>query len=108
MTYQGWTNHATWLVSLHLDNTQDVQWHAREAACMAFNDATASQYLTIEQEREICVADALQECVQDLLENTAETASPADLLARDLFTGYLEDVNWREIARHYIDDMVEA
>jgi len=93
-TYNGWTNHATWLVNLHLDNTYCMTDSLTEEAA----DMLGNQY------PEADLADYIKELVAEWLEPDCPNAG----LAQDLINGYLDDVNWREIATHYIDAAKEG
>ena len=90
MEYNGWKNHATWLVALHLSNTP----HTNDAAieiCNRHND----EY------------DAMQELRDYVYENIDLQAnlgrSAWCLLASDLMYGYLQDVDFLEIVQNFKD-----
>jgi len=88
-TYNGWTNHATWLVNLHLDNTYVMTDELL---------TTAGEMM----ENDYPVAD-LADHIKGLIEEWIDPACPNAGLAQDLISGYLSEVNWREIATHYIE-----
>lgn len=88
-TYNGWTNHATWLVNLHMDNTYGMTDDLL---------ATAGEML----DNKYPVPD-LADYIESLIEEWIEPACPNAGLAQDLINGYLSHVNWREIAAHYIE-----
>jgi hypothetical protein len=86
-SYQGWTNHATWCVALHIGNTE----------CL-FNEACAIAQKRTEHawQRD----DALRDYVTGMItELTRPNEIPEHvwLLMSDLISGYLADVNWKEI-----------
>ena len=101
-TYNGWTNYETWLVNLWMDNEQGSQDYYREQARDIYDDAQAKPYLTRAEVARIHFADWLQQEHED---NRPEM--PASGVYYDLLSGALSEVNWDEIARHYIDAIVE-
>lgn len=87
MSYNGWTNHATWLVNAWTDGDDEI--------VRISSDIGASMY-----DR----AQALKEYVQETyLEDTDTKAG----LVADLLSSALSDVNWRELVEHYEDCGVE-
>jgi hypothetical protein len=85
--YNGWTNHATWCVNLWIDNM------TVEDLIDDPSEYTTDHSLTIE------IADALKDYVEEL-NPLAEDAN----LYSDLLNGGLSDVNYYEIAEHYVSD----
>ena len=78
-TCNGWTNHATWLVSLWLDED-------------GFDESMVpdSRY---------DAAQTIKEWVDDLIADQNSTAG----LAADLIASALSDVDWYELADKYIE-----
>ncbi len=74
-TYNGWTNYATWRVSLEMFSNWD---HEAEG---------------------IATADYIREIAEDAIE--IETVPG---LARDYARAFLSEVNWYEIATHLNED----
>jgi hypothetical protein len=86
ITYNGWTNKATWLVKLWMDNDQYTYSYWIEQV----NKNTDSYQL----------ADELEHYHQDILpEHTG--------LLADLLSSALAEVNWIEIAQSLISDLSE-
>jgi hypothetical protein len=86
--YNGWKNHATWCVALHLSNTPHT------------NDAVIEICNRHEDEY-----DALQELRDYVYENIDRTHSEAiwgewDWLASDLMHAYLQEVDFLQIVQH--------
>ena len=79
MSYNGWKNHATWLVSLWLDED-------------GFDESMVpdSRY---------DAAQTIKEWVDDLIADQNSTAG----LAADLIASALSDVDWYELADKYIE-----
>jgi hypothetical protein len=88
--YNGWSNYATWRINLEVFDSLDI-----------------SEFNGIDDEVDaelICVhtlAEALQERAEYYIE---ESSQPG--LARDYALAFLSDVNWYEIAQHYVDDWI--
>lgn len=83
MSYNGWTNYATWLTNLHMFDgltARDIN---------GWNAVTAD-------EAEAYVVDFLY-----------ETAKMEGFIA-DMINGFLGEVNWREIAEHLNEDAQEG
>lgn len=92
--YNGWTNYATWLVSLHfdyLDFTDDVE-------SGVFDDMDADGI-------RCHVASWIQELVESYLD---EIVSTNNCFVLDIMNSTLNDVDWHDIADHYVDDIQEA
>jgi hypothetical protein len=98
--YNGWTNYETWVVNLWMDNEQGSQEFFRETAKDIYDGATANPYFTREAEARNRFADWLQ---QHYDENIPAMRG----VYGDLLGAALGSVNWNEIARHYIDAVLE-
>jgi valyl-tRNA synthetase len=89
--YNGWTNYATWLVNLHfncLDFTDDVE-------SGVFDDMDADGI-------RCHVASWIQELVDSYLDEIVTTNNSFVL---DIMNSTLQDVDWHDIADHYVDDI---
>lgn len=101
-TYNGYTNYETWVVNLHLDNTQSLQeeWQAeaRKAVLAAREalDPVRFDEERVRQEASYILASMLKESLAE--ERYPEVTG----LYADLLNAALADVNWLEIARNYI------
>jgi hypothetical protein len=83
--YNGWKNHATWCVALHLSNTPHINDEVIEI-CNRHTD----EY------------DAIQE-LRDYVYDTIVRNTPKnewDWLASDLMHAYLQEVEFLEIVQH--------
>jgi hypothetical protein len=78
MSYNGWTNYATWRVNLEMFDGM-----RREDIC--------------ESDELVAIAHACKELAEGAIEETS------DGLARDYALAFMSDVNWREIAAHFND-----
>jgi hypothetical protein len=102
-TYNGWTNHETWLTALWLDNDESTYRHLRDLALEVWRKAPRSQAVadwgwSREEAAECRLAELIQEFVEE--RNTVE----AHTLYADLMCAAICNVNWHEIARHYVAD----
>lgn len=99
-TYNGWTNYETWVVNLWMDNEQGSQEFFREQAREIYDEATAKPYMTR--------AETASQRFAGFLENHYDENIPEmPGVYGDLLGGALSAVNWDEIARHYIDAVLE-
>tara|TARA_Y100000310_G_C20581682_1_gene763322 strand:+ start:149 stop:511 length:363 start_codon:yes stop_codon:yes gene_type:complete len=95
--YNGWTNWETWLVNLWLNNDEIAYnyWDGRAIECSNFDSRlSATTLLAVELEQS----------------HTDELASSVEKTfgwITDLVSGCLQDVNWREIAGHLLEEYYE-
>lgn len=88
--YNGWSNYATWRINLEMFDSLDI-----------------SEFHGIDDEVDpelICVhtlADALKERAEYYIEESSVAG-----IARDYAFAFLSDVNFYEIAQHFVDDWV--
>jgi hypothetical protein len=97
-TYNGWSNYATWRVNLEVFDGLDI-----------------SEFSGIEDKVDpelICVhtlAEALQERAEyyifDCEGHRYDERAPSSLM-EDYARAFLSEVNWQEIAQHYVNDWV--
>lgn len=80
--YNGWTNYATWLIALHIDNEEALQDEA----------------LSLHNENTYDYSKSLENWFDDLVEFLDGFKST---IVADLVRATLSDVNWYEIAEHY-------
>jgi hypothetical protein len=88
MAYNGWKNYETWNVALWLDNDQGTQ---TEMADLAY------RYRDEPSELAKAIEDFVDEMRPDL---------GASMFA-DLLGAALDEVDWHEIAEHYLADLEE-
>ena len=103
-TYNGWSNYETWTVNLWLDNERGSYEYWREqtrehrkmaASCPQVADGT----WTADKAEVFNLADQLKE------EITAGSPLQASSLYSDLLGAAISEVNWTEIAEHYLADL---
>ncbi len=111
--YNGWYNWETWSMNLHITNDSGVNnfWYE-----------TAKNYLQAQIDSDECEHEAwseewvrdvsykLSETMKDVIEeelvdevNYRKQETFSALLVRQFMNGCLSEVNWDEIAAHFID-----
>lgn len=96
--HNGWTNYETWLVALWIDNEQATYLERRDRAAFFWIEARPSPGVS--------KMDAAVAGLSEWLEETVKGRAP-DLGASiwaDLMNAAICEVNWREIARSWIDE----
>lgn len=116
-TYNGWTNRATWLVHLHITNDQgffhDALTAARDLdvqAGMTMTDLDNHGVLVSHHTRFRLVGEGLAEWLRDSIHDVhwpAGTDDPYALLASDLVSTALAEVEWPEVAEAIIDAFLD-
>lgn len=129
--YNGWTNRETWALKSHLDNTEGSQAWLREIALLAGENAEPSEVWTLEQAKLYTTEDAIKDAVETAFERALNFAQatdsrqrpsvffdvecgygigildPSDVLRMIADVGSLWRVNWREIAKHVLEEITE-
>jgi len=114
--YNGWKNHETWCVKLHLDNTESSYREmmarvesARERALTC--SQVADGIWTVQQAARFLLADDLQAWVDEILWPTyhdGDTESFRALLTLDLLRSAFRSVDFQEIADSLLADVAEG
>jgi hypothetical protein len=108
--YNGWTNYETWCVNLWMSNDAGSDEFYREMAQEVWNDsepetrADNSVLFTREEVATRTLADRLKDSHE---EQQSELTGVSGVFA-DLLTAALGEVDWYEIAEHYISDVDKA
>lgn len=85
MSYNGWKNYETWNVNLWLDNDGSDEI-IREMAADYRDDTNG-------------LAHAIQEMIEENMPDLGAS------MFSDLLSAAMREVDWYEIAEHYIDDL---
>jgi hypothetical protein len=94
--YNGWKNYETWAVSLWIDNEESTYLRARAIA----QEARADPQIIDGRTAPGVVAD----CLKEWIENDSPLNNTATLYA-DLLNAALSEVDWYEIAEHYLNEV---
>lgn len=101
--YNGWTNYETWTVGLWLDNDQQSYSYWRAEAARHRREAGNSVQV---REGLWTEAEAIRFNLADQVLEEIINASPLQEpnLYSDLLSGALAEVNWVEIADHWLGE----
>lgn len=93
--YNGWTNYETWLVNLWLSSERKAQayWLGNAEECL--KDVRNDK------------AQATGRMANYMQEQLADTSPVTSGIYADLITAALSNVNWREVAEHFVDEAKE-
>jgi len=99
--YNGWTNYETWNLALWIGNEQYSDLYWRERTVEAYKNAEASSTFTRLEQATLDLAD--------MLKDETEENQPAGESGfySDVMTAAIGEVNWYEIAEHWISDEID-
>jgi hypothetical protein len=100
--YNGWTNYETWNAALWLDNDQGSYNYWCEQAQECYANAEPSSSFTKEEQAVLDLADMLK---SDGEERAEQWMPDQSSFFADMLNAALSEVNWHEIAEHYISDV---
>jgi len=96
-TYNGWTNYETWLTNLHFENFDFEE----------FVDDGSFDLLD-RDEIKTWISNYIQESVEECTYGDIELGTPNRLFVTDMIQSFLGEVDWDDIADHYLDDVMKA
>jgi hypothetical protein len=105
--YNGWTNFETWCVNLWMSNDAGSDEHYRELAQEVYSEAEqetradGSVLFTRNERATLTLADRLKD---EFEEQQSELTGVTGVFA-DLLSAAMSEVNWHEIAEHYVSDV---
>lgn len=114
--YQGWTNYETWSVNLYMENDQPEAARWLEDAKSALVEAKP-EYSTAEPTRVLftarenavfALAETMKEAFGEEADRCFELLGGCESVMAQLLTGAVGAVEWREVARHWIDKIEEG
>jgi hypothetical protein len=89
--YNGWTNYATWRVNLEVfDGVEPEHFDLEEGEAMTLVDAHE-------------LAEAMQSYAEEIIFIGYDERRPSNLM-EDYARAFLQEVNWYELATHFIDN----
>jgi hypothetical protein len=92
--YNGWTNYETWLCNLHFDNFDF------EEVMDIFDDCQDRGDM-------LCrIEDYIKNYVEEFIEYSVE--QPLNPFIQDMLNATLMEIDYRDIAEHYIDDVLDT
>ena len=109
--YNGWTNYETWAVNLWMSNDQSSDEFYRESAQQTYNDSEQETRLdgsVLFSRDEVAIRNFANVLKQDHEERQEEYSSQVIGVFADLLGAALSEVNWYEIAEHYISDVEKS
>lgn len=95
--YNGWTNYETWLLKLWQDNDEGDQEYWREQA---------EECVKVDGRRDAVIS--LADIMKDHYESAASDLVGVTGFWSDLMGAALSEVNWHEIAEHWIEEAADA
>ena len=97
--YNGWKNYETWAVALHLDNDEGTQNMVRDWVKdlrSQESEQVKEGIWTAEEALEFNLADQIKDFIE-------EQRPEVEGLYHDLLDAALSEVDWHEVAEHYIE-----
>ena len=102
--YNGWSNYETWNVALWIDNDEGSYNYWWERSREILESDLSDDFAPRERKAVWLLADEIKATIEDM----SPLASEASLYS-DLLGAALSEVDWREIAEHYLEEVqVEA
>lgn len=100
-TYNGWKNYETWVTCLWFDNDQGTNelWNTR--AEEIYNESSATTYSSRMDVASSTLAKEMQDYVEEF------NPVPACGLYADLLNSAISEVEWYDIAEHYLNEVDE-
>lgn len=98
--YNGWTNYETWAVALWLDNERGTHDYWLEQAKEILERSEPTEHFSSEQQAMLSLSE--------MLKSEHEAALPElQGFAADLLNAAMSEVDWYEIATHFVEGAKE-
>lgn len=94
--YNGWDNYETWLANLWLDSDY-VQEEAERIYIESLSDN--------DQDTSKAYNDTVSSLADNIKDYVEESMPEVNGLFGDLLSGAMREINWREIAKHYVAEI---
>jgi len=95
-TYNGWANYETWLTNLHFENLE-FDDYIEEGVFDSLNRDDVKRW----------IADWIKGYVIEIVFYPFDECSSSSIFLVDVINSFLDEVDWDDIADHYIDDVWE-
>ncbi len=103
--YNGWANYETWCVNLWIDNDRGWYEQTREIAIDCYRRARTTALMNVVHLSRVDVAvREFEDILKEQVEELNPLADQANLFS-DLLGAALSEVDWRDIAEHWINDV---
>jgi hypothetical protein len=96
--YNGWSNKATWLVNVWMNNDYNLYIHYLTRLNNVWENTPDYN------ERDYAITEEFKEIVQEVISDEHRENG----LAYDLLQYSFNSVNWSELIKHYINELGEA
>lgn len=94
--YNGWANYETWCVNLWIGEDSSNYWN--ETASEVYSESQADTCFSRAERATLDLADRLKAEIEESLPELGAS------MASDLLGAAMSEVNWYEIAEHFIED----
>lgn len=106
-TYNGWSSRATWLVNLWIDNDPGDYEYWRDRAREVCEDPEVVARYEWETDKQAAI-HALAGELEDRIDAYIHEQTGDWGMITDLMSVALAEVDWREIAEHWVEDVWEG
>jgi hypothetical protein len=104
MNYNGYTNYQTWATAFWIDNDESCPEELLDQIREAIDKPNSNPYMSEESHRRF----KAKECVQQFVEETMlADIQGVNGLAFDLLNSAISDIDWYDLAQHYLSTLKE-